>query len=152
MLGLDHRDEVWDGVLHVNPPPGKEHIRIASRLEDLLKPLAAAATMEVLREAGLGEGATDYRTPDLIVLPVDDEPQWSASAALAVEVVSPGDASWEKFDYYAAHEVDEVVIVDPPARAVHWFRLGSDGRYEAADQSRVLDLTAAAVSAFLGWT
>jgi Uma2 family endonuclease len=35
------------------------------------------------------------------------------TAALVVEIVSPGDESYKKLDFYAAQAVDEVVIVDP---------------------------------------
>ncbi len=38
---------------------------------------------------------------------------WFATAALVVEIVSPGDKTWEKLPFYAAHSVDESLIVDP---------------------------------------
>jgi Uma2 family endonuclease len=44
---------------------------------------------------------------------------WLPTAALVVEIVSPEDETWEKLPFYAAHDVDEVQIVDPAERKVH---------------------------------
>ena len=38
---------------------------------------------------------------------------WLPTAALVVEVVSPGDETYDKLQFYACHNVDEVLIVDP---------------------------------------
>ena len=46
-----------------------------------------------------------------------------ATAALVVEIVSPDDHTWEKLEFYAAHSVDELLIVDPAERRVHWLGL-----------------------------
>ncbi|MGH2719527.1 MAG: hypothetical protein ACRDJU_13255 [Actinomycetota bacterium] len=51
---------------------------------------------------------------------------WQATAALVVEVALPGDESWQELSFYAAHRVDEVVIVDRGKQAVH--RLALEGR------------------------
>lgn len=40
--GLDVWDEVWDGVLHMVPPPSGVHQRFAFRLGVALDPLARA--------------------------------------------------------------------------------------------------------------
>ena len=52
--------------------------------------------------------------PDQVFLP---------TAALVVEIVSPDDESWAKLDFYAAHDVDDLLLVDPQ---VHWLGLRSD--------------------------
>ena len=54
------------------------------------------------------------------------------TAAMVVEVVSPHDESWLKFDHYAAHGVDEVLIADPADRSLHLFVL-VDAEYQPAD-------------------
>jgi Uma2 family endonuclease len=43
-----------------------------------------------------------------------------------VEIVSPDDESWAKLDFCAAHDVDDLLIVDPQKREVHWLGLRSD--------------------------
>jgi Uma2 family endonuclease len=45
------------------------------------------------------------------------------TAALVLEVVSPGDETWEKLGFYAAHGVEELLIVDPQEKAVSWIGL-----------------------------
>lgn len=40
--GADKADEMWDGVLHMVPPPSALHQRVASQLHRLLAPLAEA--------------------------------------------------------------------------------------------------------------
>jgi hypothetical protein len=62
-----------------------------------------------------------------------------ASAALVIEIVSPGDDSWKKLPFYAAHHVDEVLIVDPAKRSVDWFGL-NDGEYRPIERSTLIDL------------
>ena len=74
----------------------------------------------------------------------------SATAALVVEIVSPGDESWAKFGFYAAHGVDEVVIVDPEPRTVTWFARRDD-RYEEVVHSAVLDVDVREVVAAITW-
>ena len=56
-LDLDHYDEVWDGVLHMNPPPAAEHQYLVQQLYDLLGPLARrAGLVPLLQVFAVGEG------------------------------------------------------------------------------------------------
>jgi Uma2 family endonuclease len=64
---------------------------------------------------------------------------WHPTAALVIEIVSPDDESWEKLPFYAAHDVDEVLIVDPEEHAVHWLGL-SGGKYRPIERSGLIDL------------
>jgi hypothetical protein len=59
---------------------------------------------------------------------------WQPTAALVIEIVSPGDESWEKLPFYAAHDVEEVLIVDPQERSVTWLAL-EDGKYRPVEHS-----------------
>jgi Uma2 family endonuclease len=138
-LGLDHRDEVWEGVLHMNPPPSYRHERVSSSLHRLLGPYADAARLEIVGTVGIGV-KDNNRIPDLTLQrPQDAEPQWQQTAALVIEIVSPNDESYEKFSFYASHEVDEVLIVDPAKRSVEWLGL-KDGEYRPVDRSGLIDL------------
>jgi Uma2 family endonuclease len=150
-LGLDHRDEVWGGVLHMNPPPSYRHERLSSRLHRLLGPYADAAGLEMVGTVGIG-AKDNNRIPDLTLQrPPDAEPQWQQTAALAIEIVSPKDESYEKFAFYAAHHVDEVLIVDPQERSVNWMGLAG-GEYRPIDHSAVIDLGPDDLAGQIDWS
>jgi Uma2 family endonuclease len=149
-LGLDRRDEVWEGVLHLNPPPSRKHEQIASQLHRLLGPYADAAGLELLGTVGIGV-VDDNRVPDLVLqLPEDARPQWQETAAIAVEIRSPGDESLKKFGFYAAHKIDEVVIIDPETRSVEWLGLAGDD-YCPLDRSGLLTFGPAELAGQLDW-
>jgi Uma2 family endonuclease len=65
---------------------------------------------------------------------------WEHTAPLVVEIVSPSDETWQKLPHYAAHEVDEVLILDPEEHAVHWLGLTDGGEYRPIERSNVIDL------------
>jgi len=138
-LGLDHNDEMWEGVLHVNPAPHGRHHRIGQQLAELLGPPATAAGLvPAIGIFNLGE-PEDYRVPDGGVHRPGPDQMYYETTALVVEIVSPGDESWDKLAFFAAHEVDEVLIVDPEEHAVHWLGL-SDGEYRPIERSGLIDL------------
>jgi Uma2 family endonuclease len=132
------------------PPPSVEHERLLSKLHRLLGPHADAAGLEITGGIGIGAGAEDYRVPDLTLLRPDYQPQWNETAALVVEIVSPQDKSWEKLPFYAAHEVDELVIVDPTKRTVDWLARAGD-RYESTARSGLIELGPQRLAEQLGW-
>jgi Uma2 family endonuclease len=139
-LGTDRWDEVWEGVLHMIPPPSHKHQLLASRLHRLLGPLGDEAGLELTAEVGVGSDEHDYRAPDLALHRLADvQPQWHHTAALVVEIVSPNDKTWEKLGFYAAHGVDELLIVDPERRTIHWFGL-TEGEYRLLVRSGLIEL------------
>lgn len=133
--GLDRMDEIWEGVYHMVPAPSGPHSTIESRLHRLLGPLADSAGLTMSGQCNIGESEQDFRVPDGALHRSPPTGVWNATAALAIEVVSPGDESWEKLPFYAAHRVDEVLIVDPRKRTVDWLALGEDGGDEDAGES-----------------
>lgn len=149
-LGQDLFDEVWDGVLHMNPAPRGGHGAIESQLTELLAPLARAANLTISGQFNVGESEQDYRVPDLGLHRDFTDRVWYPTAALVVEIVSPGDDSYKKFDFYAAHGVDELVIVDPSERAVHWFTLDGD-QYRPVQRSAVVNAGVAELAARIEW-
>jgi Uma2 family endonuclease len=151
-LDLDHYDEVWDGVLHMNPIPTGEHQYILQQLAVLLDPLARRANLVLLtNEFGLGrQGKSNFRVPDGGLHRALPRGVYQSTAALVIEVVSPGDESWKKFDFYAAHDVDEVLIIDHKERRVHWFAL-RDGEYEPVERSALIELGPAELAGQLDW-
>jgi Uma2 family endonuclease len=137
--GADRRDEVWEGILHVIPPPSVEHERLAHRLHVLLDPLASAAGLIVAGTVAIGS-EDDYRVPDLALLRPGYAPQWNQTAALVVEIVSPRDDSRQKLPFYAVHDVDEVAIVDPTERSAEWLGLSEAGAYVPTERSRLITI------------
>ena len=103
-LGQDHFDEVWEGVLHMNPAPSGRHGDLESQLHVILRPLAQSAGLRMRGQFNLGQEA-DYRVPDAGLHHDDTDRVYYATAALVIEIVSPGDESWEKLPFYAAHGV-----------------------------------------------
>jgi Uma2 family endonuclease len=151
-LDQDRRDEVWEGVLHMIPPPSHEHERLASLLHRLLGPLADSAGLEITGTVGIGENRHDYRVPDLALHRPGAAPQWHPTAALVIEIVSPDDKSWDKLAFYAAHHVDELLIVDPTTRKIEWLILDADtDAYRPAERSALIDLGADELAGRLGW-
>jgi hypothetical protein len=75
---------------------------------------------------------------------------YNATAALVIEVVSPGDETWDKLPFYAAHRVDEVLIVDPQKRAVEWLAL-ENGEYRSVPRSRLIELGPEELANRIAW-
>lgn len=133
-LGLDTYDEVWEGAYHVAPAAHPAHGYVDHALAVVLDPYAKAIGLVATGPFNLG-GPDDYRVPDHGYhrgLPVD---VWVPTAAVVVEVVSPDDETYAKFDFYAAHGVEELIVADPKERSVRCFRLEGERFAEAASSS-----------------
>jgi Uma2 family endonuclease len=148
--GLDRLDEIWDGVYHMVPAPSGPHASIESQLHRLLGPLATAVGLTMIGQSNLGESERDFRVPDGALHRSPPGGVWNPTAALVIEIVSPGDESWEKLPFYAAHDVDEVLIVDPQERSVRWLALEA-GEYRPIERSGLLDLEARGLAEQLDW-
>ena len=88
--------------------------------------------------------------PDLSFLRSDRGLTWHPTAAVVVEVVSVGDESRRKFDFYHRAGVEEVLIVDPDACTVEWFERGQDA-FRQVDGSTLLGLASTELAAAIGW-
>jgi Uma2 family endonuclease len=149
--GLDRLDEVWGGVLHMVPAPSLAHARIAQQLAELLGPLARAGGLEsAMHEFNLGESERDFRVPDGGLHRSGAAGTWLPTAALVVEIVSPGDETWEKLPFYAAHDVEEVLIVDPGKCDVRWLELAG-GEYRDVSHSGLIGLGRDELSEQIEW-
>lgn len=149
--GLDRLDEVWEGVLHMVPAPTGEHAELVQQLAEILgAPARAAGLVPAMGEFNLGDSEHDYRVPDGAVHRERPRGVWLSTAALVVEIVSPGDESWEKLPFYAAHGVDEVLLVDRRGPKVDWLALDA-GAYGPVARSRLLDLGAADLLERIDW-
>jgi Uma2 family endonuclease len=149
-LGLDHRDEICEGVYRMNPPPSHEHQVILQQLAELFGPLARDAGLEALvQEFGLGT-SEEYRVPDGGLHRPGAGGVWHPTAALVIEIVSPGDETWKKLPFYAAHDVDEVLIIDPVKRTVDWVGLDG-GEYQPIERSGLIDLGSDQLAERIDW-
>lgn len=151
-LGLDNFDEVWEGVYHVAPMARFGHARLDQQLAVLLEPVARRAGLQVSGAFNLGD-PDNFRVPDRGIHRGDPDPGtvYLPSAAVVIEIVSPGDETYEKVPFYAAHQVEELWIVDPAERAVQIRALMGDG-YELTERSGLLELTSGQIRAGLGWS
>lgn len=148
--GLDRLDEVWEGVLHMVPAPSGPHSTVEWQLARLLGPLAERACLHAGGQFNLGDEEHDFRVPDGGSHRVPPLVTWYSTAALVLEIVSPGDESWAKLPFYAAHEVDEVLIVDPEKRTVDWLGL-TDGEYRPIERSGLIDLGPNGLAERIDW-
>jgi Uma2 family endonuclease len=147
-LGIDHHDEVWDGVYVMSPPPDVEH-------SGATNDLATIFTM-VIKWAGLGEvfsevGISDrnegweknFRVPDVTVFlkgnPAEDcETHWCGGPDFAVEVVSPNDRTRKKIPFYEKVGTRELLVVDRRPWRLTLYRL-VDGELRDVGQSTPAD-------------
>ncbi len=104
----------------------------------LLRPYADAAGLEITGGIGLGD-QDGYRVPDLALHRPEAAAQWHPTAAALIEIVPPGDESWEKLPFYAEHGVDELLIVDAAERTIAWLAL-RDGNYQPVERSGLIEL------------
>jgi Uma2 family endonuclease len=149
--GIDRFDEVWQGVLHMVPAPSFERARIAQLLGLVIEgPARAAGLLTLTSGFNLGESEEDFRVPDGGLHRPGATGVWHSTAALVIEILSPGDESLRKLPYYAAHDVDEVLLVDPVKRTVEWLAL-REGEYAPVERSALIELGPAELAAQIDW-
>lgn len=149
-LGIDLYDEMWKGSHHVVPAPNAQHAYVGHRLAVLLEPFAQAAGLVGTDPFNLGE-PDDYRVPDRGYHRGAPSGVWVTTAAIVVEVVSPGDETYEKFGFYARHDVEELIIADPAEHKVAIWRRASEERYELTPASTLLGVSADHLTAAVDW-
>jgi Uma2 family endonuclease len=148
-LGQDRFDEVWDGVYHMSPHARASHGSVDDQLGVLLRPFADAAGLDGTTAFNLGE-AHNFRVPDHGYHRSFPSALYLPTAAIVVEVVSPDDESYEKFGFYAAHGVEELIYADPQLRSVRIWAL-RDGEYAETGESALLGVTAARLAGDIDW-
>ncbi len=152
-LDLDGRDEIWDGILHMVPPPGGPHQHVAGELYLVLGPLAKRRNLCPYFETGLFRASDDYRVPDqLYCRPAHESERGAEGAELVVEIRSEEDETYEKIGFYAQLGVREMLIVHPQGRWVELLRavggrlLPVTADAQGAVRSEVLDAQFATVA------
>jgi Uma2 family endonuclease len=148
-LGQDGHDELWEGEYHMAPMAHSSHGYVDDELAALLRPLARAAGLTGTGAFNLGS-PDDYRVPDRGLHRGRPSGTYIPTAAIVIEIASPGDDTWQKLDFYAAHSVDELLIADPAKRSVTWLVLHA-GRYVQAEYSPLLGVTTAKLAEQIDW-
>lgn len=133
LTGIDRRDELWEGVLHMAPAPSREHQRILDELIVFLLPLlrrAARGTVHsginVFDETSRSE---NYRIPDLTFVAAGRESFLaedgirSGAPDAVIEIRSPGDESYDKLPFFASLGVREVIVIDRDTKKPEVYRL-----------------------------
>lgn len=114
------------------------------------RPAAHAAGLTVTGQFNLGDDEHDYRVPDGGLHRDFADRVFYRSAVLVIKILSPGDESREKLDFYAAHGIEELLIVDPQERTVSW--LGLEGsEYQHLKRSRLVELGASDLAERIDW-
>ncbi len=133
-LDLDRRDEMWEGVYHIAPPPDEEHQTVS---DELLFILAAYVAKHALGTFRTIKGVRDvhhpqqnYRIPEWVFLRRGREHLFKQGGSyvdegpdVILEVVSPGDETDEKMPFYEKVGVREMIRVERDSRAVQVLRL-----------------------------
>jgi len=135
----------------VVPGASLEHALVSQQLAELLGPPArAAGLLAAMSEFNIGESEHDFRVPDGGLHRPGASGVWLSTAALVVEILSPGDESWQKLPFYAAHHVDEILIVNPIERTVTWLGL-REGVYHPVQRSALIELGRDELAEQLAW-
>ncbi len=110
-VGADQWDEMWEGVLHMPPPPNVGHQDLEGALEAYLRRYwTPASGGKVYHQIALTPSAAgwtkNYRVPDLVLLlpqrfAIDRNEYFEGAPDVAVEIHSPGDEAYEKLPFYA---------------------------------------------------
>jgi len=129
-LGLDRFDEMWEGVLHMVPPPKGRHQLLEGQLVHHLTRPAALVGCRVAPEIGVFAAENDYRVTDVAVFPEASLADRGIDGAplVVIEVRSPDDESYEKVPWYLARGARSVVVIDQDRFSVEVFT--SEGTLE----------------------
>jgi Uma2 family endonuclease len=124
--GLDRSDEMWEGELHMVPPPSGEHQALGAELFLVLGPIAKArGLLPRYNPTGLFRPGVDddWRVPDQQYARQElaSARGIEGAASLVVEILSPHDETYRKLDWYASVGVGEVLVIEPLSRTVELF-------------------------------
>ncbi|MFO0803170.1 MAG: Uma2 family endonuclease [Gemmataceae bacterium] len=137
-------NEMWNGVLVMPTLPNNQHQEIQNRIQFAL---TAAFEMSGRGKVFGGVNVTDtdegwlqnHRCPD-VVLYLPENPaencgtHWVGGPDFLVEIISPGDLTWDKLEFYAEVGTREVLIIDRNPWKLERYQL-RDGVLEPAGES-----------------
>lgn len=148
--GADRYDEVWEGVYVMAPLANDEHQDLVTGISAKLRSAIQEESRGLVRAgANISDRRQDwtynYRCPDVVVFLNETRAEncdthWYGGPDFAVEIVSPGDRTREKLDFYAKVGTRELLIVDRDPWALELYRL-EDGKLVQAGRSTTDDAT-----------
>ena len=124
--GADRWDEIWNGVWHMPPMPNRAYQELEGALETWLRqfwarPRGNKVYHQINLAAPGGWPDKDYRIPDLVLLTpdcfsIDHNEYFEGAPTVVVEIRSPGDETYEKFEFYERLQVPEIWVIDRDSR------------------------------------
>jgi len=145
--GLDHHDEVWDGVYVMSPLADDEHQELVGNLtHSFVVTIAYAGLGKVRPGVNVSDRADrwkrNYRCPDVVVYLNGTKARnlathWLGGPDFAVEVISRYDRSRKKLDFYAKVGTRELLLVDRYPWALELYRLSKAGTLDLVGRSAV---------------
>jgi Putative restriction endonuclease len=136
-LGFDGFDEVWRGEYHMPPVARPSHGYLYDRVTVLLEPLVKQAGLTSTAAFNLGQ-PNDFRVPDGGLHRALPATVYVPTAAAVIEIEAPDDETWAKLDFYAEHDVSEVLVVSYISQSVNWLGLDAGRSYQSLDHSYLL--------------
>lgn len=110
------RTELFDGSLHVSPPPSFRHQRVSFRIAAAFVEGAEEIGLNVFEGVGIRLRTGRYVVPDVVVTAEDDASIGVPEAvSLVCEIISPHNASTDKLrkmHYYAAAGIPWYLLVE----------------------------------------
>ncbi len=131
-LGHDRYDEMWDGVVHMNAAPHRDHQNLALQLGVwLFLNWRSPPDQEVYPDRNMalpGGWPQDYRIPDLVLITAEranyDKGTYIEGPPLVcIEIHSPRDEAYEKLEFYARLGVPEVWIIGRDSKQIELYLL-----------------------------
>jgi Uma2 family endonuclease len=117
--GSDRYDEVWEGVYMMSPIANNEHQYLALEIAGVLRELRQKGDRIYagLNVSDRENWTFNFRVPDVAVYlkgnPAEDRKTFMLGGPdLAVEIVSKGDRTFEKIDFYASVKTKELLILN----------------------------------------
>lgn len=141
-------DEVWEGVIVMPPIPNDDHQDIVGGVTSALREAVQKRKMGLVRP---GVNVSDrhpdwkenFRCPDVVVYlftnpAVNHNTHWTGGPDFLVEVLSPGEKAYAKFDFYATTRVREILLVFRNPWRLELHRLNGDA-YEMVARNELGD-------------
>lgn len=144
--GLDRYDEVWEGVYVMSTMTNNEHQLLATELSIAIGTVITWQNHgQTLAGANVSDRRQDwtenFRVPDGLIFKPDTKAEdcgthWFGGPELAIEIVSPGDQTLEKLDFYATVGTRELLVVDRAPWQLTLYRINSDQKLVPVAVSR----------------